>query len=53
MSVVYDFMFYIWVLTGGIKKSMPGLSMMWIPCKRCCLREWMLLLQATLLCFNV
>lgn len=47
------FHIYIWLFTGRIKRSTPGLLMIQIRCKRCCLSVWMLLLQAILLYFNV
>ena len=46
-------MYYIWICTGEIRRYMPGQLMMWIQCRRCYLSIWMLLLQATRLCFNV
>ncbi|XP_057973041.1 glycerophosphodiester phosphodiesterase GDPD4 isoform X4 [Malania oleifera] len=38
---------------GGIRWCMPGPSTMLTPCKKCCFSTWMLLLQATPVCFRV
>lgn len=43
----------MWIFTGETRRYMPGPLMMWNQCKRCYLSVWMLLLQATRVCFNV